>query len=43
MNKFKEHFDPIPFLAYGLYGLLGLWALSFAVSFVASCINGTSI
>lgn len=40
MNKFKEHFDPIPFLAYGL---LGLWALSFAVSFVASCINGASI
>lgn len=40
MNKLKEHFDPIPFLAYGL---LGLWVLSFVVSFVASCINGTSI
>lgn len=40
MNKFKEHFDPIPFLAYGL---LGLWALSFVVSFVASYINGTSL
>jgi hypothetical protein len=40
MSKFKEHFDPIPFLAHGL---LGLWALSFVVSFVASCINGTSL
>lgn len=40
MNKFKEHFDPIPFLAYGL---LGLWVLSFVVSFVASYINGTSL
>lgn len=40
MSKFKEHFDPIPFLTYGL---LGLWALSFVVSFVASCINGTSL
>lgn len=40
MNKFKEHFDPISFLAYGLSGL---WALSFVVSFVASCINGTSL
>lgn len=40
MSKFKEHFDPIPFLAYGL---LGLWALSFVVSFVASCLNGTSL
>ncbi|WJE88620.1 hypothetical protein [Klebsiella phage Kpn17] len=40
MNKFKEHFDPIPFLAYGL---LGLWALSFVVSFITSCIDGTSL
>ncbi|QAU05522.1 hypothetical protein D3A56_0017 [Klebsiella phage Kund-ULIP47] len=40
MNKFKEHFDPIPFLAYGL---LGLWVLSFVGSFVISYINGTSL
>lgn len=40
MNKFKEHFDPIPFLAHGL---LGLWALSFVGSFVISYINGTSL
>lgn len=40
MNKFKECLDPIPFLAYGL---LGLWALSFVVSFITSCNNGTSL
>jgi hypothetical protein len=40
MSKFKEHFDPIPFLAYAL---LGLWALSFVGSFIISCINGTSL
>ncbi|WPJ50626.1 hypothetical protein RCIP0024_00020 [Klebsiella phage RCIP0024] len=40
MNKLKECFDPIPFLAYGL---LGLWALSFVVSFLLACINGTSL
>lgn len=40
MSKFKEHFDPILFLAYGL---LGLWAISFMVSFIISCINGTSL
>lgn len=39
MNNLKD-FDIIPLLAYGL---LGLWALSFLVSFVASCINGTSL
>lgn len=39
MNNLKD-FDIIPLLAYGL---LGLWALSFVVSFVASCINGTSL
>jgi hypothetical protein len=40
MNKFKEHFDPIPFLAYGV---LGLWAASFLIAFFVSCVDGTAL
>lgn len=40
MNKFKEHFDIIPFLAYGV---LGLWAVTFLISFFMSCVDGMAL
>lgn len=40
MNKFKEFLDPIPFLAYGL---LGLWTVTFLISFFMSCVDGMAL
>lgn len=39
MNNLKD-FDPIPFLAHGL---LGLWAVTFLISFVMSCVDGMAL
>lgn len=40
MENLKQHFDPIPFLAYGL---LGLWAVTFIIAFFMSCVDGMAL
>lgn len=39
MNKFRN-FDPIPFLAYGLFAL---WGLSFLLAVIKACFDGTAL